>query len=241
MKLLRMRASFLPGTLTIFYHCLALPLSIVLAIGLCFVLAWSFGFVSDHLSNVSGSDDFGILSTLLDVVGMTVVYVLPILLVVAVWKFGRKVRTLEQKRGQRFRDEVAASISDSEWGKTPDSVPDRYVLHLRPFVSTGAVRVLVKRKTSSYTPPGSSKCMSSETTNVWEDMETVIAQAIERIAAFVALGRPGEHVGARRIESEDSNWRDEFARLANGAERILAVPSRHSVLPQLEMEKAFVR
>jgi len=61
----------------------------------------------------------------------------------------------------------------------------------------------------------------------WEDLEVVLSMVLESSAPLVALGEPGEQVGAGRISSDEVAWRDNFRRLADQAINILLLPSTH--------------
>jgi hypothetical protein len=57
------------------------------------------------------------------------------------------------------------------------------------------------------------------------DLEAVFAQVLESEAPVVALGRPGEQVGAGRVETQDDTWKRDFEILADNALLLLVLPS----------------
>ena len=57
------------------------------------------------------------------------------------------------------------------------------------------------------------------------DFETELADAVESQAQLVALGKPGEQIGAGRIESADDDWQAKFKELATRAVAIFLLPS----------------
>jgi ankyrin repeat protein len=57
------------------------------------------------------------------------------------------------------------------------------------------------------------------------DLETSIAYSISHLLTFVALGQPGEHIGAGRIETEDFRWRNMAEDLIRNASIVLMIPS----------------
>jgi len=127
------------------------------------------------------------------------------------------VRRFEQRGVQAARDALAAAT------------PSSYFLYLRPFATTGRVPILRKRvnvdmRRMSPLRPRSTPDLQYMG-GVWDDLETVLAEAVRPIAPLIGLGRPGEQVGMGRIETSEENWRKEFHRLAQGARAILLVPS----------------
>jgi hypothetical protein len=57
------------------------------------------------------------------------------------------------------------------------------------------------------------------------DLEAILAEAVESLAPLVALGRPGEQIGAGRISCQDDKWRGILELLANNAEHICVLPT----------------
>jgi hypothetical protein len=60
------------------------------------------------------------------------------------------------------------------------------------------------------------------------DLETVLAYSIAPTLPLVALGKPGEHLGAGRIQTTDEHWQEEILRLMQGARLILIIPSHRA-------------
>jgi len=67
----------------------------------------------------------------------------------------------------------------------------------------------------------------SSVTRTWGDFETILAENLEPGVRLIALGRPGEHVGAGRVVALEDSWQAAFHKLAARAEFIVAVPSTH--------------
>lgn len=213
--------------MTLLYYLVALPITVALGI-LIYVAA---GAARDPLFD--GSGDANLFVFFLKFAAGIIVYIIqwvaPLLLLWRMLSLGRIVRTKEQRRRQLARDDLAgtvARVSEVSIASPDRPQPYHYYLYLRPFSSTGKIPVLLKSKTCSYkTTPVSQKKRSH--TNVWGDLETTIAEAIEPLGTFLALGRPGEHIGAGRVLTDDLHWKDEFSHLAHGAIQILVVPSTH--------------
>ena len=131
---------------------------------------------------------------------------------------------------QRERDRVAAEIDR----RLADETGVPFTLYLRPFTSTGRVRIPLKSVVfkrgviagpgTIYDPQlgGSSRLKRYVT---FGDFETELADAVESSAPLVALGRPGEQIGAGRIDTSDKEWRGKFSQLATRAVAIVLVPS----------------
>jgi hypothetical protein len=86
-------------------------------------------------------------------------------------------------------------------------------MYLRPFATTGKLPAPVK--------------VSLEARGSWklsEDMETFLAAAMEDSAPLVALGSPGEQIGAGRVATSDKNWKAVFERLASHAKVLFMLP-----------------
>ncbi len=200
--------SFSPGPATILYYFITVPIALALSI---------ISFM------VSGSGAVAVeLQILLLLAPFPLWYIL--------LRVGRTVRNREQTRRQVKRDRSAAIIASNEKAIASDDRSKRhsYVLYLRPFTSTGKIRVLLKHEEKSYRRINLMiKHRKPETNNVWGDLETTLTEAIEPFASLIALGKPGEYVGAGRIQTDDLHWKDEFIVLANNARQILIVPSTH--------------
>lgn len=205
-----MKTSFSPGTRTRLYYLVATPVTIVLCL-LIFVGPSILGY------QLAG------LGSALSVIAM-------IALVWTMLSGGRLARAREQRAIQRSRDVAASSVAtlNRQPARSPErSVMPHYVLYLRPFSSTGRIQILLKRRQHKGRPPGLRAPVRYSYTCEWGDLETTIAEAIEPVAQLVALGRPGEQIGAGRVLTADSEWKKEFTRLARGADQILVVPSNH--------------
>ncbi len=59
------------------------------------------------------------------------------------------------------------------------------------------------------------------------ELESFLALSLEKKGPLVALGLPGESVGAARIHVDDTTWKDDIQRLLTHASGLLVVPSAH--------------
>ncbi|TCG06567.1 hypothetical protein BZM27_25525 [Paraburkholderia steynii] len=93
-------------------------------------------------------------------------------------------------------------------------------MYLRPFDSTNAFQITYEH----------TNFFSAETWNRdgFDDIERLISQALNPTAPVVALGKPGEHRGAGRIETADDDWKELLERLVKRSIFILMIPSHHT-------------
>lgn len=80
----------------------------------------------------------------------------------------------------------------------------QYILYLRAFTTTSRLRLSGM------------------------DMETVIAYSVAPYLPMIALGEPGEHVGAGRVLTTEQEWRSLVLKLIDRAPMILVVPSNRA-------------
>jgi hypothetical protein len=55
-------------------------------------------------------------------------------------------------------------------------------------------------------------------------LESVLVRSSRKLGALITLGRPGEALGAGRVETEDASWKDTVARLMERATVIFVIP-----------------
>jgi len=129
-----------------------------------------------------------------------------------------KVRQLErQRREERVQrlqpdvDKLAVKIANLVDAQSlPDKgTPERFGLYLRPFLSTGRIRINIHRLYES----------------VEVDFEMLFAYSLKPYVPVIALGQPGEHVGAGRINTTDSDWQAVASSLIENAQCVYIVPS----------------
>lgn len=129
---------------------------------------------------------------------------------------GKSSDALQQRRRQRNREEKAQILFEQLYG---DARVADYVLYLRPFSTTGRLAVTnPKRRWLPFLP---SYHEHRETL----EFETLLSEAQPAALPLIALGRPGEHIGAGRIRVDDANWRDAFDHLVTQANWIIMIPS----------------
>lgn len=132
---------------------------------------------------------------------------------------GKGFDALRQRRLQRTRDFHAQDLFSCMMEGDDSFSPPAYVLYLRPFSTTG--RLTVANPKRSWLPflPG---YFSRQDTL---EFESLLSEALSPDLPLIALGSPGEHVGAARIPIADKDWREAFSRLVECATWIVMIPS----------------
>ncbi len=115
-------------------------------------------------------------------------------------------------------DTAAIAVAAARKGSVP--VNTRLFLYLRPFASTNIYQVNPYRR----------QLFSTEMfdTSEHDDIERYAATGLIKCGTFVALGQPGEHLGAGRVLIPEDGWQTEILNLANAATLILLLPSHRS-------------
>ena len=109
-----------------------------------------------------------------------------------------RVRLIQPERDQRAR-KIARWIEVEDLSS--GDLPEEFGLYLRPFGLTGKLEV------------------------GGVDLETAFAYALAPFLPLIALGRPGEAIGAGRIQTRDEMWQADILRLLDAASFILLIPS----------------
>ncbi len=120
-------------------------------------------------------------------------------------------------RGQAIRDKRATQILEN---LRTESRSEKYAIYLRSFVVTGNLEIAYIESLWQ----GQSLGNRRETC----DLESLLAEAFEPFEPLVALGTPGEHIGAGRILTSDGSWREQIELLLRGAATIVMIPSFRS-------------
>lgn len=157
--------------------------------------------------------------------GLEVVLVLAlVLLALGIWLRGRLIK-LRQTENDRMAQRIM-----SEFRADPTVLTAEFYLYLRAFESTGKLHVplyLRLRKISI----GLFQLVTNDT-------ESYVSNAVRSIAPLIALGRPGEAIGAGRIVTEDANWMADILILMRRAKAIFLVPAgRPGTLWEIETLK----
>ena len=120
---------------------------------------------------------------------------------------------------QRRRNRRAGALLNDVLNHKKAGDNTETVLFLRPFSTTGRLTVAnPKRRRLPILP----SYFARENTL---EFETLLSEALEPGLSLIALGRPGEHIGAGRIIASDSDWKDVFQRLALHTRWIVLIPS----------------
>ena len=120
------------------------------------------------------------------------------------------LRKLRQAESDALAQKILQDVRDGK----PPSKP--YFLYLRAFETTK--RLKAPLFLLDLSTMGLSRMWTGE-------LESFISAALRRKGPLIALGHPGENVGAGRVITSDEAWMDDIAKLAAGATGILLIPS----------------
>ena len=195
---------------------IASPLAITLGFSLLFMPVWNvltpeMSLVVQKLISVMG--------------GVVVVIVLGLgFLLLGTWSRRRLINL------QQARNDLTAQRIMSELRANPEAPVAEFFLYLRAFETTGRLRVPLYLRLRKL-----SVGLNQLVTN---DVESYVSNAVRGVAPLIALGRPGEAIGAGRIVTEDANWMADIVTLMKRAKGILLVPSsRPGTLWEIETLK----
>jgi hypothetical protein len=130
---------------------------------------------------------------------------LPLWMPVA-FKLERRLRLERLCLVQQDRDRIAGDISTMLNAEdfAEKELPTDFGLYLRAFMTTDKLHM------KGF------------------DLETMLAYSIAPTLPLLALGKPGEHLGAGRIQTTDAHWQEEILRLMQCSRLILIIPSHRA-------------
>jgi hypothetical protein len=137
----------------------------------------------------------------------------------------KTVRQLRQAESDALAEKILREVREGQ----PPSKP--YFLYLRAFETTKHLMApLFLLDLATF---GLNRLWSGE-------LESFLSGALRKTGPLIALGHPGENLGAGRAITTDEAWKDDIAKLAGGAGGILLIPShRPGTVWEIEhLEKA---
>ncbi len=132
---------------------------------------------------------------------------------------GRVLAAIDRWWTQRQRDRHAEAVLLQRLSAPDDAEPPPFAVYLRPFSVTGRLMVSNRRLRGLPFMP---RYYAHEAEM---EFERVLAAALPPGLPLLALGRPGEAIGAGRIAVSDEVWRAMFWQLTDGARWIVMIPS----------------
>ena len=135
-----------------------------------------------------------------------------IFLISSQWMRG-KVIHLRQQEYDCTGERVLHDLRANPLAKVPD-----FYLYLRAFETTGKLRVPLYLRVRR-------KCVWVYQRLVTDDLESYTSLSVRSVAPLIALGRPGESIGAGRILTDDERWQADIVTLMKRSKGILLVPS----------------
>jgi hypothetical protein len=189
------------------------------------VLYWIGGFVPFVLIMAATRTEIGLLELPIWYHLATIAF--PALCAPSAKLLSRSHRQTEQSKRDRRAAQILKILRASRGAAAGD-----FSLFLRAFETTGRMPF-----ESSFWESGmfvgSGMDVRSEDDKMG-DFEAGLAEAVEKETPLVALGRPGEQLGAGRALTTDEQWQEDLRLLANHAKSIFLLPSsRPSVIWEL--------
>ncbi len=163
-----------------------------------------------------------------------------LLIIVPLFKSLRErwVVTVQRNRDRKAKKILLAITSRPKNESFPEQLRDSYCLYLRPFDSTKRLKIVVKawrQKRSMLDPDGFAfstyikgfgETFIYRRYAIWGDVETLLAQQLESFKVpLMALGNPGEQIGAGRMDTAEETWKKDVQELAAGARALFVLPS----------------
>jgi len=135
------------------------------------------------------------------------------MLVIAV--IGGFISVRETRSVQKARDRKGAELLNAVLSQNAP----HYFLYLRPFFLTR--RMDLANPKHGRWPMLVSFYSERNTT----DLETMLERAVRKSGPLIALGQPGEMIGAGRLVVPEEEWKPPFEALARAASGIFVIPS----------------
>ena len=135
-----------------------------------------------------------------------------ILLLVSLWLRAKRIH-LRQKEYDYTGLTVLRDLRAN-----PDAPVPAFYLYLRAFETTGKLHVPLYLRVRR-------KCVWVAQWIVTDDLESYASLAVGSTAPLIALGKPGEALGAGRILTDDATWQGDIVTLMKRSTGILLVPS----------------
>lgn len=156
--------------------------------------------VSSHLASIALAVAVGAALVMEIVTDVFFPYVLAFIAVACLLE--RPLRKGRLNAVQSIKDRAASNISARlDPPNAPTDEESGFILYLRTFDVTGKLTLRGM------------------------DFEAAIAYNIAPYLPMIALGQPGEAIGAGRVLTTEQEWRDEVKRLASRASLVMVVPS----------------
>jgi hypothetical protein len=134
----------------------------------------------------------------------------------------------EDEELQKTRDKNAVVLKNKYLSLISEDEAAGFSLYLRPFDSTD---ILQSQSASGVDSRGGYLTL---------DMESLIERSMSKKFPLIALGKPGEMIGAGRILTSEANWKDEIDILIKNAELIFILPSDHpGTLHEIQLIKDY--
>ncbi len=122
----------------------------------------------------------------------------------------RRLRRMIQAKSDRKASQIMGELAGG--AETPDL---SCLVYLRAFETTGKLKAPWFMFANDL---GLQRLRSSE-------QESYLAWSVRKLGPLVALGGPGEHIGAGRVGTDEADWRQAAAELVEKAKAVIIIPS----------------
>ncbi|MCU0285600.1 MAG: hypothetical protein MUF15_04290 [Acidobacteria bacterium] len=144
--------------------------------------------------------------------------ILGIIIIIPVLIIAYYIGKTDVEDAKGYADRIAKWALDNALKALDRDETLRVMLYLRPFELTNRMRFNNLSSRMLMTPESLYEARE-------KDLETIIAEQISDSTPLVALGEPGEHIGAGRLLSTEENWKQIIQIMARAFGRILVIPS----------------
>jgi len=144
--------------------------------------------------------------------GVTASVLLGLALVTLGLVLRKRVIVSRQSRNDRTAQEIMTALR----ANSDAAVPEFY-LYLRAFETTGRLQVPLYLRLRKFSI-GLFQLVTS-------DLESYVGSAVGSAVPLIAMGRPGESVGAGRVVASEEHWEGDISTLMRRATGILLIPS----------------
>lgn len=135
------------------------------------------------------------------------------------YAFARMLGRADAEKGDEIRARGAATDLGAARAAARHGERVPRTLYLRGFETTG--RLMLENENA----PHDLFSLNAVDSDPYVDVERLLAEALDDTLPLLALGRPGEHLGAARLKTSERRWRRDLVTLATACDQIVLWPS----------------
>ncbi len=148
-------------------------------------------------------------------------YLIGILIAIPFIAVGVWLASSDRQKAMQDLDKLASWTLENALAAAKRGEPLPVTLYLRPFELTNRLIFSNPHMAPMMTPAYYSEQQTL-------DLETMVAEELMGSMPLIALGEPGEHIGAGRLLSTEEDWQQSIKTMAMAARRILILPSTNA-------------